>query len=332
MRATVLGAGSWGTALAHVLAVAGGASVLWGRDAAQMAYLAKFRENSRYLPGWKIAEGVHPTADLEAALDGAQLVVLAVPCQALAGFLRDHAGLFPQHAALICASKGLERGRMRTMSQVVAEELADRAPRYGMLSGPSFAAEVMAGHPTAVVLGCADEQLGTCVQARFSCPTFRVYCSSDVLGVELGGALKNVMAVAAGIADGLGFGENARAALMTRGLAEMARLGAALGARPATFMGLSGLGDLILTCTGNQSRNRQVGLALGRGERLEDILARMHGVAEGVWTTAAVWQLACRMGVDMPITEHMYGVLFQGASPRDAVQRLMGRPLRSEEW
>lgn len=330
MRAVVLGAGSWGTALAHVLALGGEEVPLWGRDGALMAEMARRRENPRYLPGRPLAPSVRPTAELDAALAGAELVVLAVPCQSLAAFVREHAALFPLGAAVVCASKGLERGSLRTMGQVVEGELAARAPRYAVLSGPSFAADVLSGQPTAVALGCADAGLGARIQARFSGETFRVYATDDVRGVELGGALKNVMAIAAGVADGLGFGENARAALITRGLAEMARLGEAMGARRQTFMGLSGLGDLVLTCTGDQSRNRRVGLALGRGQRLEEVLAGMGGVAEGVWTAAAVRQAALRLGVEMPITEQIHAVLFEGANPLEAVRALMTRPLRAE--
>ncbi len=330
MRAVVLGAGSWGTALAHVLALGGEAVSLWGRDAALMEKMAHLGENPRYLPGRVLAPLVRPTADLGMALAGAELIVLAVPCQSLAAFVRQHVALFPQGVVVVCASKGLERGTLRTMGQIVDQEMALCAPTYAVLSGPSFAADVLAGQPTAVALGCADPQVGAQVQARFSGETFRVYVTEDVRGVELGGALKNVIAIAAGVADGLGFGENARAALITRGLAEIARLGEAMGARRQTFMGLSGLGDLVLTCTGDQSRNRRVGIALGQGQPLDAVLAGMGGVAEGVWTTAAVYDLARRLEVPMPITEQIHAVLFQGASPLDAVRALMARPLRTE--
>jgi glycerol-3-phosphate dehydrogenase (NAD(P)+) len=330
MRTVVLGAGSWGTALAHALALSGKETVLWGRSAALMGHMAQCRENRRYLPGWPVAAAVRPTADIAAALRGAALVVLAIPCQRLAAFLQEHAGLFPQGAAVVCAGKGVERGSLRTMGQVVAAELGARQVRYGVLSGPSFAEGVMAGQPTAVVLGCADAALGERIQARCASPAFRVYGTTDVLGVELAGALKNVMAIAAGLADGLGFGENARAALITRGLAEMARLGEAMGARAQTFMGLAGLGDLVLTCTGDASRNRRVGLAVGRGQTLDAALAQVGGVAEGVWTTQAVQVLAQRLGVEMPICEQVHAVLFSGKSPAEAVAALMGRPLRWE--
>lgn len=329
MQAAVLGAGSWGTALAHVLALGGEATVLWGRDRALMEEMAQCRENRRYLPGWSMAAAVRPTADMAAALHDAALVVLAIPCQRLAEFLREHATLFPEGAVVVCASKGVEQGSLRTMGQVVAAELGARR-RYAVLSGPSFAAGVMAGQPTAVVLGCADTSLGEGIQKRFSSALFRVYGTLDVLGVELAGALKNVMAIAAGLADGLGFGANARAALITRGLAEMARLGEAMGARAQTFMGLAGLGDLVLTCTGDESRNRRVGLAVGRGQTLEAALTQVGGTAEGVWTTQAVWTLAQRLGVEMPICEQVHAVLFSGKSPADAVEALMRRPLRWE--
>jgi glycerol-3-phosphate dehydrogenase (NAD(P)+) len=217
------------------------------------------------------------------------------------------------------------------MSQVVNEELAGLSPGYAMLSGPSFAAEVAAKMPTAVTLGCADAQVAAFIQNLFSSESFRVYVNPDVLGVELGGAVKNIMAIASGISDGLGFGENARAGLITRGLAEMSRLGVALGAQPATFMGLSGLGDLVLTCTGDQSRNRQVGLGVGRGKTLAQIQSAMHNVAEGVHTTRAVHALGRFRDIDLPITDQVHAMLFEDKNPQEAVHELMTRPLRWEQ-
>ena len=231
---------------------------------------------------------------------------------------------------LINAAKGLELGTLSPCSRIVAEELAGRPFHYAMLSGPSFAAEVVRDQPTAVVLATAEEVLGCRLRELFSCATFRCYSSTDVLGVELGGALKNVMAIAAGVCDGLGLGHNSRAALLTRGLAEMSRIGEACGAQAATFMGLSGLGDLALTCTGDLSRNRQVGLRLGQGESLEHITSSLGMVAEGVKTTSAVYDLARRLGVETPVTDTVQGLLHGGESPREAVMRLMTRTLRQE--
>lgn len=325
---TVAGGGSWGTALAHLLAVRGHRTRLWLRDAAVAEAINTRHENPRYLPGLAL----HP--DLEAGtgpeLLGTELLLLAIPCQQLRGWLhamRDH--LHPE-PVLINVAKGLELGTLSPCSRIVAEELAGRPFHYAMLSGPSFAAEVVRDQPTAVVLATAEEALGCRLRELFSCATFRCYSSTDVLGVELGGALKNVMAIAAGVCDGLGLGHNSRAALLTRGLAEMSRIGEACGAQAATFMGLSGLGDLALTCTGDLSRNRQVGLRLGQGESLEHITSSLGMVAEGVKTTSAVYDLARRLGVETPVTDTVQGLLHGGESPREAVMRLMTRTLRQE--
>ncbi|NHZ47225.1 NAD(P)H-dependent glycerol-3-phosphate dehydrogenase, partial [Nitratidesulfovibrio liaohensis] len=264
------------------------------------------------------------------ALEGADVVLSVVPCQQVRGVLRGLRPLLPREVVFVSASKGVETGSMRTIAEMVAEELDGLDPRYAVLSGPSFAAEVVRNLPTAVVLGCTDADLGARLREVFSTPGFRTYSSTDVRGVELGGAVKNVIAIAAGLSDGLGFGSNARAGLITRGLAEMSRLGEALGARASTFMGLSGLGDLVLTCTGDLSRNRQVGLRLAEGRALADIVVEMRMVAEGVKTTEAVHDLAAAMGVDMPITDAMYSVLHDGANPHDAVRELMTRELKEE--
>ena len=231
---------------------------------------------------------------------------------------------------IVNASKRLENGSCLTMSRVLQEELPELAARYAVLSGPSFAAEVMDAQPTAVVLGCRDETLGAMLRSLFSTPFFRCYSSTDVTGVETGGALKNVMAIAAGVCTGLGFGSNASAALITRGLAELSRLGVAMGARPLTFMGLSGLGDLVLTCTGGLSRNRQVGERLGRGESLEAIVSSLGMVAEGVKTAGAARQLAARFGIEAPVTEAVCRILYEGTGPETAVRDLMDRPLKEE--
>lgn len=330
MKICILGAGSWGTALANVLAGKGEDVRLWARSAEVAADVNERGVNSRYLPGQALCPDLRADTDLSRVLAGTACVVLAVPCQHLALFLREHRGLFTRRMGIVCASKGVELGTFRTMGQVVREELVGREPRYAVLSGPSFASEVVAGMPTAVALGCDDMELADLVQGLFSTQSFRVYVNPDVVGVELGGAVKNIMAIASGISDGLGFGENARAALITRGLSEMSRLGAAMGASPATFMGLSGMGDLVLTCTGDLSRNRRVGLAIGRGQTLEDVLAGMHNVAEGVKTTQAVHALGISRGIELPITGQVYAVLFEHKNPAEAVRELMTRPLRGE--
>ena len=330
MKISILGAGSWGTALANVLAGKGEEAWLWSRSKEVAADVNERRANSRYLPGQALSPALRAETDLTRALSDTACVVLAVPCQHLGLFLREHRRLFPAGIGVVCASKGVELGTFRTMGQVVNEELAGLGPRYAVLSGPSFASEVVAGMPTAVALGCADQTLADLAQGLFSTENFRVYVNSDVVGVELGGAVKNIMAIASGISDGLGFGENARAALITRGLSEMSRLGAAMGARPATFMGLSGMGDLVLTCTGDLSRNRRVGLAIGRGQTLDEVLAGMHNVAEGVKTAQAVHALGVKRGIELPITAQVHAVLFEGKSPAAAVRELMTRPLRGE--
>lgn len=330
MAIAVLGGGSWGTALADMLARKGERVRLWVRSPEAAREIAETGVNERYLPGHALCAALKVDADPARVLMDADCVVLAVPCQGMGGCLRDLRGFFPPAPRVVCASKGVELGTFRTMRQVVEDELSGLSPRYAILSGPSFAAEVAACRPTVVVLGCADPDLADFVQLLFSTRHFRVYVNDDVTGVELGGAVKNIMAIASGIADGLGFGENARAGLITRGLSEMSRLGAALGARPETFMGLSGLGDLVLTCTGDQSRNRRVGLAIGGGKTLEETLAGMRNVAEGVKTTRAVYELGQGHGVELPITEQVHAVLFAGKDPAGAVRELMGRPLRGE--
>ena len=332
----VLGGGSWGTALAHLLAHAGHTVTLLVRNAEQAAHINARHENPRYLQGVPLHPGIRALAGdvgcpaQAAVLASVSLLVLSVPCQAMRATLRRLAGVVPPDCVLVNTAKGIEVSELVTVEQMVHEELPAFIERYAVLSGPSFALEVATCKPTAVVLGCRDERLGASLRERFATPWFRAYSSTDVAGVELGGAVKNVIAIAAGLSDGLGFGLNARAALVTRGLAETSRLGVALGARSSTFMGLSGLGDLMLTCSGDLSRNRQVGLRLGAGERLEDIAASMHMVAEGVKTTQAVHRLALELGEDMPVTAAMHGVLYEGVPPREAVQALMSRQLREE--
>lgn len=328
MRISVAGGGSWGTALAHLLACGGHAVRLWLRNAAVAEAVNLRHENPRYLPGFALHPALVASTD-PAALDG-HIVVLAVPCQQLRGWLAAHAARLRPDAVLINAAKGLETGSLLTCAQVTEQMIPSVRPRYAALSGPSFAADVLRGLPTAVVLATREEALGRRLRGIVSGPAFRCYSSSDVTGVEMGGALKNVMAIAAGVCDGLGLGHNSRAALITRGLAEMSRLGTARGAQARTFMGLSGLGDLTLTCTGDLSRNRQVGLRLGRGERLEHITAALGMVAEGVATTAAVHELALTLGVEAPLTAAVHAILYEGQEPRAALHALMTRELRDE--
>ncbi len=325
-----MGGGSWGTALAHVFAGGGHVVTMLVRGGQVAREIRVDHTNGKYLPGCAIHPAVTAVTDPAEALRLAEIVVFAVPCQSMRAFLRGVAGHIPPKAALVCASKGMELGTHALMSTVFAEELPGRASGYAILSGPSFAREVVRSLPTAVVLGCRDRRLAESLRRELSTPMFRVYSSGDVTGVECGGALKNVMALAAGIADGLGFGHNSRAALITRGIAEMSRLGVALGGEAVTFMGLSGMGDLVLTATGDLSRNRQVGLRIGGGEALADIIASMHHVAEGVPTTEAAHDLAAGRGIDLPITTAMRAVLEGRTGPESAVRGLMSRELREE--
>lgn len=330
---TVYGGGSWGTALAHVLASAGRDVALLLRDEAVAEAVNERHENPRYLAGLPLASSLGAVTDLS-VLGESEVWVLAVPCQHQRAVLEAAREFLRPDTVLVNAAKGIELTTLKPLSVVAREALRgteeDVRRRYAMLSGPSFAREVVENKPSAVVLGCAEEELGARLRAMFATPWFRCYSSPDVRGVELGGAVKNVIAIAAGVSDGLEFGYNARAALVTRGLAEITRLGVAMGARASTFMGLSGLGDLMLTCTGDLSRNRQVGLRLGRGERLEAIVADMHMVAEGVKTTRAVYGLAQKLDVEMPITAAMDALLDGRLAPQQTVELLMRRALKEE--
>ena len=325
---TVAGGGSWGTALAHLLAGHGLSVTLWLRDTATAEAINRRHENPRYLPGLPLHPALCASTD-PAALDR-PLLVLAIPCQQLRGWLKAHRTYFRPGIILVNAAKGLENGSHARCSTVVSQTLDGLEARYSVLSGPSFAAEVVQGLPTAVVLGTACEGLGRDLRGLFSDTAFRCYSSTDVIGVEMGGALKNVMAIAAGLCDGLHLGHNSRAALITRGLAEMSRLGVVCGAQQATFMGLSGLGDLTLTCTGDLSRNRRVGLGLAQGKSLDAITRELGMVAEGVKTAAAVHELAGQLGIDAPITAAIQRILHEGQDPHAALRQLMGRDLRQE--
>ena len=331
MRVAVIGAGGWGTALSIVAARAGCEVRLWARDTGVAAEIDETRVNRAYLDGHAVPDGVLATADAQRALRGAELVVLAAPSHATRGVLEALRDALEPGAVLVSATKGLEVETGKRISEVVSEVVgAEAAARFVCLSGPSFAQEVAAGRPAAVVAASRDEGLGRAVQRALSAQNFRVYTNPDVVGAELGGASKNVMAVAAGMVAGLGLGANSVAALVTRGLAEMTRLALAEGARLETLMGLAGLGDLVLTCTGGLSRNRYVGQELGRGRALADVLAGMREVAEGVRTTRALRLLAARRGVEMPITDEVHAVLYEGKTARAAVESLMTRPLREE--
>jgi glycerol-3-phosphate dehydrogenase (NAD(P)+) len=329
--AAVLGAGSWGTALAILLGRGSGTTEvrLWCRDRAHAERLQADRANERYLPGAALPAPVRPVASLEEALDGAGLVVGAVPSSATAEVARLARPLIGEAGAWLSAAKGLEQGSHRRMSEVVHAELPELAA-VAVLSGPSFAVEVAAGQPTAVVVACEDLEVARRLQAEISDETFRAYASHDVVGVELGGAIKNVIAIAAGLLTGLGLGHDPTAALVTRGLAEMSRLAAALGADPRTMSGLAGLGDLVLTCTGSLSRNRRLGEAVARGASVEEAAAALGQVAEGVETTRRVLAIADEHGLDVPITRAVDEVLFGGTAPAEAVRQLMRRDLKDE--
>ncbi|MDP2027607.1 NAD(P)H-dependent glycerol-3-phosphate dehydrogenase [Sulfuriferula sp.] len=327
MNISVLGAGAWGSALA--VALAGRHDVtLWARDPAQIAAMVAAHSNTRYLPGIAFPSGLTLSADLATAIAGAELILVATPSGAFRSVLKQLAAL-NSRAALVWVCKGFESGTMKLPHQVAQEELPDSVPR-GVLSGPSFAQEVAAGLPTALTLASATPDAMRAAAAALHGGRLRVYTSTDVIGVELGGALKNVIAIAAGISDGLHFGHNARAALITRSVAEMTRLGLALGGQLETFMGLTGMGDLILTCTGDLSRNRQTGLRLASGDSLESVLRGLGHVAEGVTTAREVDRLATQLGVDMPITHAVCRVLYDGVPPGVVVDELLGRDRKAE--
>jgi len=328
-QAAIVGAGAWGTALADLLARNGHPVTRWAYEADVAASVTRDHENRRFLDGVSLSPSLRATTDLGEVLDGASLVCLATPSHVLRSIVRSGARRLMPKATICVASKGIEADTLALMSDVVVEEAAGHP--VVALSGPSFAAEVVAQQPTAIVAASEDEAASAMVQEAFSNTHFRVYTQHDIIGVELGGALKNVMAVAAGIVEGVGLGFNSRAALITRGLAEMTRLGVALGAKPATFAGLAGMGDLVLTCTGSLSRNRAVGVAVGKGATLAEALAGKETIAEGVTTTRSAHALAAREGVEMPIVATVHRILFDGHPARLAVHELMKRELRAEQ-
>ena len=327
-RVAILGAGSWGTALAVHCARIGHDVRLWGRDPALVAEMASARVNPRYLPRITLPPNVAVTASLDAALAGVPMAIAAVPSHGTRHVLRAAAPFVGPGTAIVSATKGLEGDSLDRMSQVIDQELPGRP--VAVLSGPSFALEVARGYLTAVVVASKNAATTACVQESLRSPTLRLYASDDVTGVEFGGALKNVIAIAAGVVEGLDIGQNAMAALITRGLVEMSRLACAEGSRRETLAGLSGLGDLVLTCTGDLSRNRRVGIELGRGRPLGEILSGMRMVAEGVRTTGAALALGARHGVELPLAAQMAAVLDGTTTARDAVEALMLRPQRSE--
>ncbi len=327
----VIGGGAWGTGLAIVLGRKGTHRVrLWAHETDVCESITQRRVNETFLPGSTIPDSVSASNDLATSLSGAQIIVSVMPSQHCRGLFERMRPLIPSQAQIVSATKGLEESSLQRMTEVITQ-IVGRTHAVGALSGPSFAVEVARGDPTAITIASQDSALLRTVQSEFSDPSFRVYTNGDVVGVELGGALKNIIAIAAGICDGLGFGHNSAAALITRGLAEMTRLVVACGGRADTMAGLAGLGDLVLTCTGGLSRNRSVGVELGRGRKLPEIIAGMHGmVAEGIFTTTAAVGLAQARGVEMPITEQMHAILHQGKSPREAIHVLMSRTGKSE--
>ena len=332
----IIGAGAWGTALAIVLGRKGPHGVrLWAHEKEVCESIAGRRVNELFLPGMSIPQNVCPTNDLEDGLRGAQVIVSAMPSHHCRRLFSQMAEMMRPEMLIVSATKGLENETLMRMTEVIAEELSllddGFRPRLGALSGPSFAQEVARGDPTAITIASQDAELAATVQREFSGPSFRIYTSDDVVGAELGGALKNIIAIAAGVCDGMGLGHNTIAALITRGLSEISRLAVACGARRESMAGLAGLGDLVLTCTGGLSRNRTVGVELGRGKKLDEIIHSMHGmVAEGVTTTTAAIGLACKMDIEMPITEQMYAVLRESKPPREAIRELMSRPATRE--
>jgi glycerol-3-phosphate dehydrogenase (NAD(P)+) len=332
-KIAIIGAGSWGTALSIALSRSRKphAISLWAYEAEVVESMRSRRVNDVFLPGFELPTGIAPTGNLAEALEGAQIILGVMPSTHARQLYAQVAKSMETGAVFVSATKGLEPETLLRMSEVIRQVIpAERAPRIAVLSGPSFAREVARGDPTAIVIASDDAQLAGDIQEEFSGATLRLYSNSDVAGVELGGAVKNVIAIAAGVTEGLGFGHNTLAALITRGLSEMSRLAIALGGRPETMAGLAGMGDLVLTCTGALSRNRGVGVELGKGRKLEEIVGSMRMVAEGVSTTAATRTLARRMGIEMPITEQMHAVLNEGRAPRDAIRELMERRLKGE--
>lgn len=331
MQATVVGAGSWGTALGAVLASKGWPVAIWDIDPVPLAGIGSSNENTRYLPGIPLPPTLRPEADLAKALDGSELVVLAVPSHAMRIVAERAKDLLPTGVPICSVTKGIEVDTLMTMSEVLEDVLPLHLhPYLAFLSGPSFAVEVAKGMQTAVTVAASWGRVARLVQEAFHTPYFRPYTSTDVVGVEIGGCTKNVVAIATGLADGMGFDANARAALITRGLAEITRLGSAKGANPQTLSGLAGIGDLLLTCSSSKSRNYRVGYGLGQGRALEEIQAELGQVAEGVLNAKSVHRMSAELGVEMPISEAVYRLLYEGLSAQDVLRSLTDRHLRGE--
>lgn len=331
-RIAILGAGSWGLAIARLLELNGHDLTMWEFDRVECERLRELRTIPEKLPGFSLAESVNVTSDLAQAYRDADLIVLAVPAQVTRSVLAGIGSSLPPETGLVNLAKGIEAGTLCRISEVAVQETKVPLERFATLSGPSHAEEVMKDMPTTVVAASLDNGFAERVQSLFARPTFRVYQSADLIGVEYGGALKNIIAIAAGIASGLDFGDNTMGALLTRGLTEMARLGVAAGANAETFAGLSGLGDLVTTCISRHSRNRQVGQRIAAGEKLDQIVGNMAMVAEGVETTRSGYKLAKKFGVEMPITSEVYKVLFENKPAIEALENLMGRALKAEAW
>jgi glycerol-3-phosphate dehydrogenase (NAD(P)+) len=328
-RLSILGAGSWGTALAIVLAPRFEVIHLWARRSEQAAALSRHRVNLQYLPGFSLPLNIAVSNEAAAVAAQGDLVIMVVPSKHMRAVMENVAPGVRPGVPVISATKGIENNTIRRMSEVIVEALGSHSP-VAVLSGPTFAKEVAAGEPAALVLASENQSIAAKLQRLLSGSTFRVYQSDDVVGVEIGGALKNVIAIAAGVCEGLGLGSNTRAALITRGLAEITRLAVAIGGRPRTLAGLAGLGDLVLTSTGDLSRNRSVGIRLGCGETLDSIQGSTTMVAEGVLTARAAWHLAQKLRIEAPILEQMFAILYENKAPRLALVHLMERPLTSE--
>jgi glycerol-3-phosphate dehydrogenase (NAD(P)+) len=332
MRASVIGLGAFGTALANTLASRSDDVRAWAREPSVVDSINVARENRAYLPGIAVSPRVRATLSLQEALAGTELVVFATPSHATREVVKRALPDLPQHVPLLTVAKGIENETLMTMTQLLEDCLPEQYhPSIAILSGPSFAKEMAAGMPTVVTIASHFEKMAQKIQAALQTESFRTYTSIDVIGVEMGGALKNVIAIAAGISDGLGFGLNTRSALITRGLAEISRIAVAMGANPLTLMGLSGLGDLVLTCTGDLSRNRRVGIELGKGRSLEQILAEMTQVAEGVKTARSARDLSRKVGVELPICDQVHAIMYEGKSPRRALVELMTRAPKRED-
>jgi glycerol-3-phosphate dehydrogenase (NAD(P)+) len=327
----VVGAGSWGTSLADVLAKKGYRVELWAYETELVEYMKLHHENKKYLPGIDLSQNLAFTSSLKNGVSH-EVVLLVPPSQRMRSVLEEAAPYFNRSATIVSASKGIENSTLELMSGVISEVLGidHSSAKTAFISGPTFAREIAEEIPSAAVVASENEDVASIVQDMFSTDYFRIYSNQDVIGTEVGGALKNIIALAAGVCDGLKYGNNTRAALITRGLAEMKRVGITLGARAETFAGLAGMGDLVLTCTGELSRNRSVGIALGEGKNLVDILSGMHMVAEGVETTRSAYHLAAKLKIDVPIINQMYAVLYEDKDPRTAVVELMRRSLKSE--